>query len=77
MNDIYEKVALELGLSVVEVKKAYCSMWEFARKKIKELDCSSEEKFNSQKRSFKISRLGKLYGFWKKGRRSKNENQNV
>lgn len=64
MNEIYAKVAAEVGIPVEVVKEAYQSQWQFIRNTVEALPLKeelSEEEFNKLRTSFNIPSLGKLY----------------
>lgn len=64
LQQIYEKVAEELGLPVSLVAKTYRADWQFIRASISELPLKedlTEQDFNSLHTCFNIPSLGKLH----------------
>jgi hypothetical protein len=76
LNNVYKKVALELGLNESDVKEAYNLYWEYFRKSIESLPLKenlNEEDFNSLKTSFNVPSLGKFYCTYDRYLRIKNK----
>ena len=64
MNNIYKKVASDLGIPLEVVKSAYQAFWGCVKTKIQELPLKedlTEEEFNKLSTNFNIPSLGKLY----------------
>lgn len=64
LEEIIDKVSLELNLSKEVVEEAYNSFWGFIRESIQALPLKedlTEEEFNKLKCNFNIPSIGKLY----------------
>ena len=74
VTDVYKKIAIELGIPVEEVQKAYESFWEFMRNTISDIpiDTATEEELGEMKTSFNVPELGKFYY---KGKRKYDKNK--
>ena len=63
-SNIYSKVAIKLGISKSEVRKAYSKYWGFILDHIVNLpvtECKTEEDFKKMKKNFKLPNLGMFY----------------
>lgn len=64
MDEIYAKVAADMGIPIKVVRAAYLSQWRFIRNTIEALPLKeelSEEEFNQLRTSFNLPSLGKIY----------------
>lgn len=74
MDEIYAKVAADMGLPIEVVRAAYLSQWQFIRNTIEALPLKeelSEEEFNQLRTSFNLPSLGKIYTTRDKVQRTK------
>lgn len=63
MDEIYEKVALNLGIPKDVVQNTYKAFWRFIRSHIEEMplkDIESQEEFNRYRPNFSLPYLGKF-----------------
>jgi hypothetical protein len=74
MDEIYAKVAADMGIPIEVVRAAYLSQWQFIRNTIEALPLKeelSEEEFNQLRTSFNLPSLGKIYTTRDKVQRTK------
>ena len=74
MDEIYAKVAGDMGIRIEVVRAAYLSQWQFIRNTIEALPLKeelSEEEFNQLRTSFNLPSLGKIYTTRDKVQRTK------
>ena len=74
MDEIYAKVAADMGIPIELVRDAYLSQWQFIRNTIEALPLKeelSEEEFNQLRTSFNLPSLGKIYTTRDKVQRTK------
>lgn len=63
MDNIYDKVSIELDIPKHVIKEAYQSYWKYIRETIQSLPLKedlNEEDFNKYRTNFNIPSLGKL-----------------
>lgn len=74
MDEIYAKVAADMGVPIEVVRAAYLSQWQFIRNTIEALPLKeelSEEEFHQLRTSFNLPSLGKIYTTRDKVQRTK------
>lgn len=63
-DDLYEKIAIKLGVDSKDVKEAHQSYWRFIKKKIGDVDLSdgvTEEELKELDTNFFVKRIGWFY----------------
>ena len=80
LEEIIDKVSLELNLPKEVVEEAYNSFWGFIRESIQALPLKedlTEEEFNKLKCNFNIPSIGKLYLTYPRYKSMKDRNKHL